>query len=97
MVRVRIHHLDDDHRAAGNHRRIPIPVLGSFPVVRKDSSEEIIVALSGGDNDPRPTFLNLSGELPALTFSVVEYTADLGKEKASHRWIAQDGEARSEL
>jgi hypothetical protein len=71
--------------------------LGSFPLIRKDSSEEIIVALSGGDQDPRPTLLNLSGEFPALTFSIVEYTADLGKERASHRWLAQDGEAHSGL
>ncbi|WP_162820273.1 hypothetical protein [Microvirga calopogonii] len=71
--------------------------LGSFPVIKKDSSEEIIVALSGGDQDPRPTLLNLSGEFPALTFSIVEYTADLGREQVSHRWIAQDGEAHSGL
>lgn len=36
--------------------------LGSFPVIEKDRPEEIIVTLSGGDLDPRPTLLNLSGE-----------------------------------
>ncbi|QRM34937.1 hypothetical protein [Microvirga sp. VF16] len=68
--------------------------LDSFPVIRKDSSEEIIVTLSGGDLDPRPTLLNLSGEFSALTFSVVEYAAHLGIDQASHCWIAQDGEMR---
>jgi hypothetical protein len=68
--------------------------LGSFPVIKKDSPEEIIVTLSGGDLDPRPTLLNLSGEFPALTFSVVEYPADLGGDQTSHRWIVQDGEMR---
>ena len=66
--------------------------LNSFPVVRKDTSEEIIVSLSGGDVDPRPTLLNLSGEFPALTFAVVEYPAHPGKDQASHRWTARDGE-----
>jgi hypothetical protein len=68
--------------------------LDSFPVIEKDSPEEIIVTLSGGDLDPRPTLLNLSGEFPALTFAVVEYPAHPGKDQASHRWIAQDGEMR---
>lgn len=68
--------------------------LNSFPVVRKDSSDGIIVTLSGGNLDPRPTLLNLSGEFPALTFSVVEYPPDLGDDQTSHRWIVQDGEMR---
>jgi hypothetical protein len=68
--------------------------LDSFPDIRKDSSEEIIVTLSGGHLDPRPALLNLSGEFPSLTFSVVEYATDLGKDLASHRWTAQDGEMR---
>ena len=67
-------------------------LLDSFPVVGKDSSEEIIVTLSGGNLDPRPTLLNLSGEFPALTFSVLEYPADLVDDETSHRWIVQDGE-----
>jgi hypothetical protein len=62
--------------------------LDSFPVVRKDSSEEIIVTLSGGDLDPRPALLNLSGEFPSLTFSAVEYPAHLGEDQSSHRWTA---------
>ncbi|MDG2571160.1 hypothetical protein P7L87_26765 [Vibrio parahaemolyticus] len=68
--------------------------LDSFPVIRKDTSEEIIVTLSGGDLDPRPTLLNQSGEFPSLTFSVAEYPAHLGEDQPSHRWIAQDGEMR---
>ena len=68
--------------------------LDLFPVIRKDSSDEIIVSLSGGDLDPRPTLLNLSGEFPALTFTVAEYPAHLGEDQPSHRWIAQDGEMR---
>jgi hypothetical protein len=69
--------------------------LDSFPVIKKDSPEEIIVTLSGGDLDPRPTLLNLSGEFPALTFSAVEYPADAEDKQAFHRWIAQDGDLES--
>ena len=65
--------------------------LESFPVIQKDSSEEIIVTLSGGNLDPRPTLLNLSGEFPALTFSVVEYPAHLGDSQVLYRWIVQEG------
>ncbi|WP_262029757.1 hypothetical protein [Microvirga sp. Mcv34] len=68
--------------------------LDSFPDIRKDTSDEIIVTLSGGDLDPRPTLLNLSGEFPSLTFSVAEYGAHLSEDQPSHRWIAQDGEMR---
>ena len=54
--------------------------LESFPFIQKDSPEEIIVTPSGGDLDPRPTLLNLSGEFPALTFAILEYSAHLGKD-----------------
>jgi hypothetical protein len=66
--------------------------LDSFPVIRKDSPGEIILTLSGGDLDPRPTLLSLSCEFPGLTFSVREFQNSEGENMLSDRWQIQDGE-----
>jgi hypothetical protein len=60
--------------------------LDSFPVIERDSPEEIIVTLSGGDLDPRPTLLNLSSQFPALTFAVVEWPHEYRGVELSHTW-----------